>query len=71
MMDLEQNSTYESWLDTLASIRDNPFDSVNTEEDMVNIIAEKFDKDATTVRGDMAKLVLFREPLKGAWTIEY
>jgi hypothetical protein len=52
---------YDYWIDVLASVRDNPLDSIHNEHDLTIAIANAFDKPIETVKGARSKHVLFNK----------
>ena len=67
-MDIDINLGYEHYIDILASIIDNPLDSINDGGDVTRNIAEAFNKTYAEVRGTARKLLLF-DSKEGKWEI--
>ena len=67
-MKIDISLGYEHWIDVLASVRDNPLDSIHSEHDLIIAIANAFDKPMARVRGDRTKHVLFNKK-EAKWEI--
>ena len=59
---------YEYWLNTVASIMDNPLDSIHTTNEAIEAVAQAFNKDGLGILGQALNLLL-EEPKKGKWEI--
>ena len=59
---------YEYWLNTVASIMDNPLDSIHTTNEAIEAVAQAFNKDGLGILGQALNLLL-EEPKKGNWEI--
>lgn len=64
MMLLDTSLGFDYWIDVLASVTDNPLDSIHNEQDLTEAIAKAFDKEIITVQGAVTRHLLFdeREP---------
>lgn len=67
-MKIDISLGFEHWINVLASIKDNPADSIHNEHDLAFAIATGFNKDELTVQGAVHKHILFSDN-KANWEI--
>jgi hypothetical protein len=67
-VNIDTSLGYEHYIDILASIIDNPLDSIHNGRDVTEAIALAFDKTYAEVRGSAYKIFLF-DSKKGNWEI--
>ena len=65
---IDTNLGYNYWLNTVASIIDNPLDSIHTQSEVIEAVAQAFNEDELAVFGETINLLL-EEPAKGNWEI--
>lgn len=67
-MEIDTNLGYDYYIDILASIIDNPLDSIHNGREVTEAIASAFGKSYSTVRGSAHKIFLF-DSRDGKWEI--
>ena len=65
---IDTSMGYNYWLNTVASIIDNPLDSTHTQSEAIEAVAQAFNEDELTVFGETINLLL-EEPKKSSWEI--
>ena len=66
-MKIDTSLGYSYWINTVASILDNPVDSINSLEEMAEAVAEAFDTRYYTVLGHA--IGELAEPKEAKWEI--
>lgn len=63
-MQIDTNLGYEYWIDVLASVTDNPADSISNKYELLEAISLAFGKSENSILGAVSKQLLFddREP---------
>jgi hypothetical protein len=59
LMKIDTSLGYDHWVDVLASVHDNPLDSISDETELLEAISEAFDEDKNAVLGSIYQHMLF------------